>query len=370
MEAGRGPTEQAMATLEEKVGQMFIVGLQGEALAHEEKAIIERYAFGGFILFNHNCCEPVQILRLCRALWETANRHPPFISIDEEGGRVHRLPNPFTHFPPAARLGQIGDLKLVYRTARATARELALAGINLDFAPVLDVNSNPNNPVIGDRSFAADPQKVRTLGGRWARGLREGGIIPCGKHFPGHGDTDQDSHFALPVVHRPLAELEKIELPPFISACRNKIESLMTAHVLYRSLDPELPATLSQKIIAGLLRHKLNYNGVVFSDDMEMKAISDNYRQEDAVSLCVRAGIDVMLFCHDLARAIDAFEFLCSQSEKDERVRTRVEKSYKRITKLKQDFLKEFTGTKTDQLAKRFARLNHQRIVKEIYGSL
>jgi beta-N-acetylhexosaminidase len=262
------------------------------------------------------------------------------------------------------------DLDLAYRAAAAIAEELALAGINLDFAPVLDVNSNPKNPVIGDRSFAADPQKVTALGERWVQGLRGGGIIPCGKHFPGHGDTDKDSHFALPVVDRPLAELEKVELPPFVSACRNKIESLMTAHVLYRALDPKLPATLSRKIITGLLREKLDYDGVVFSDDMEMKAISDNYRQDEAAALCVRAGIDVMLFCHDLQRAIHPFEFLCSEFEKDATVRARVEKSYKRITKLKQVFLKRFTGVKAGALAKRLACLNHQRIVDEIQGSL
>jgi len=359
-----------MATVKEKVGQMFIVGLQGEALAREEKAIIEQYPFGGFILFGQNCCEPGQILCLSRSLWETGNRHPPFISIDEEGGRVHRLPKPFTHFPPAARLGQVCDPNLAYRAARATAEELLMAGISLDFAPVLDVNSNSKNPVIGDRSFASDPQKVIALGERWVQGLRDGGIIPCGKHFPGHGDTDRDSHFALPVVERPFAELEKVELPPFVSACRNKIESLMTAHVLYLALDRKLPATLSDKIITELLRQKLNYDGVIFSDDMEMRAISDHYRHEEAVALCVRAGIDVMLFCHDLTRAIQAFEFLCSECEKDATVRTQVEKSYQRITKLKQGFLKGFTGVKPDQLAKWLARSNHQRIVDEIQGSL
>jgi beta-N-acetylhexosaminidase len=359
-----------VATLKEKVGQMFIVGLQGEALVHEEKAIMERYPFGGFILFSHNCREPAQILCLSQSLWATGKRHPPFISIDQEGGRVHRLPKPFTHFPPAACLGQMGNLNVAYRGARAIAEELALAGINLDFAPVLDVNSNPTNPVIGDRSFAADPQMVIALGERWIHGLRDGGIIPCGKHFPGHGDTDKDSHFALPVVDRPLVELEKVELPPFVSACRNKVESLMTAHVLYRALDPKLPATLSHKIITGLLREKLDYDGVVFSDDMEMRAISDNYGQEETVALCVRAGIDVMLFCHDLSRAIHAFEFLCSEFEKNPTVRTRVETSYKRITKLKAGFLKGFTGIEAGQLLRRLACLNHQRVVDEIHGSL
>jgi beta-N-acetylhexosaminidase len=329
-----------MPTLKEKIGQMFIVGVRGESLSSEEKRIVEHYPFGGFILFGHNCCEPAQILSLCQALWETRTTHPPFIAIDQEGGRVHRLPKPFTHFPSAARLGETGDTDFAYRAARATAEELTTLAINLDFAPVLDVNSNPKNPVIGDRSFASDPQKVIRFSERWIQGLRDGGIIPCGKHFPGHGDTDKDSHLDLPVVERPLDELQTIELPPFVNACRNGIESLMTAHVLYRALDPKLPATLSHDIVTGLLRDELHYNGVVFSDDMEMQAISRHYGEEEAVRLCACAGIDVMLFGHELHRAVHAFDFLYSQVERDATLRTQVQNSYKRITTLKQNFLK------------------------------
>jgi beta-N-acetylhexosaminidase len=359
-----------MPTLREKIAQMFLVGVGAQELTSEERMAMEHYSFGGFILFGHNCCDPAQILSLTRALWDASKGPPPFIAIDQEGGRVHRLPKPFTHFPSAARIGETGDAKLAYRVARATAEELAAAGINLDFAPVLDVNSNPKNPVIGDRSFASDPQKVIALGEQWIHGLREGGIIPCGKHFPGHGDTDKDSHLDLPLVDRSLDELRKVELPPFVNACRNGIESLMTAHVIYRALDPKLPATLSHSIVTGLLREELNYHGVVFGDDMEMKAISDHYGEEEAVALCVRAGIDVMLFCHELPRAIRAFDFLCSEIEKYATVRSQVEVSYNRITKLKQGFLKTFTGIKADELEKRLARINHQRIVDEIQGSL
>jgi beta-N-acetylhexosaminidase len=359
-----------MATLREKIAQMFLVGVGAQELTSEERRAMEHYSFGGFILFGHNCCDPTQILSLTRALWDTRKDLPPFIAIDQEGGTVHRLPKRFTHFPPAARLGETGNAKLAYIAARATAEELAAVGINLDFAPVLDVNSNPKNPVIGDRSFASDPQKVSAFGEQWIHGLREGGIIPCGKHFPGHGDTDKDSHLDLPLVDRSLAELRKVELPPFVNACRNGIESLMTAHVIYRALDPKLPGTLSHNIVTGLLREELNYHGVVFSDDMEMKAISDHYEEKEAVALCVRAGIDVMLFCHELPRAIHAFDFLCSEFERDATVRSQVENSYNRVIKLKQSCLKNFTGVKGDQLEKRLARMNHQRIVDEIQGSL
>ena len=359
-----------MPTLREKIAQMFLVGVGGPELTREERIAIEHYRFGGFILFGHNCCVPAQILSLCRALRETGRTHPPFIAIDQEGGKVHRLPAPFTHFPPAARIGATDKPNLAYKAARATAEELAAVGINLDFAPVLDVSSNPKNPIIGDRSFASDPQKVIAFSERWIQGLRDGGIIPCGKHFPGHGDTDKDSHFDLPVVGRSLEELKKVELPPFVSACHHGIESLMTAHVVYRALDPDLPATLSCNIVTGLLRDELHYNGVVFGDDMEMKAISGHYGEKEAIALCARAGIDVMLFCHELPKALRAFEFLYSEVEREPRLRTQVENSYRRITKLKQGFLKRFTGVADRELEKRLAGSKHRRIVEEIQGSL
>jgi beta-N-acetylhexosaminidase len=359
-----------MPSLREKIAQLFLVGIGAQKLSREERQAIKHCGFGGFILFSRNCVEPAQIVSLTRALWKTSKALPPFIAIDQEGGRVHRLPEPFTHFPAAAQIGATGNPKLAYRAARATAQELALAGINLDFAPVLDVDTNPNNPVIGDRSFAAVPQEVIAFGAQWISGLRHGGIIPCGKHFPGHGATETDSHFELPVIHRSRDELEKVELPSFVAACRSGIKALMTAHVVYPALDPKFPATLSRKIVTGVLRRKLNYRGVVFSDDMEMQAISDHYGEAEAVLLCVRAGIDVMLFGQDLAKAIRAFDFLGLACDKNKALRNQVEQSYRRIVKLKRAFLKKFTGIKAASLEQRLARLNHQRIVDDIQGNL
>ncbi len=313
-----------MAPPREKIGQMFMIGLQGESLTRDEQLVIEECGFGGFILFSHNCCGPEQILSLSRSLWESNPKTPPLIGIDQEGGRVHRLANPFTHFPAAALVGRKDDPNLAYRAARATAAELALVGVNLNF------------------------------------------IIPCGKHFPGHGGTDKDSYLDLPVLDRSPDELTAVELPPFVHACRNQIESLMTAHVLYRSLDPNFPATLSPNIVTGLLRQQLGYAGVVFSDDMEMKALSSNYDADEAVALAVRAGVDVMLYCHDLPGAVNALEFLCSEAERNPAVRAQVENSYHRITELKQRYLKRFTGIEEKELAKRLARLDHRRIVNEI----
>ena len=357
-----------MAPPREKIGQMFMIGLQGESLTRDEQLVIEECGFGGFILFSHNCCGPEQILSLCRSLWESNLKTPPLIGIDQEGGRVHRLANPFTHFPAAALVGRRDDPNLAYRAARATAVELALVGVNLNFAPVLDVNSNPNNPIISSRSFGTEPNQVITFAWPYVQGLRDGGIIPCGKHFPGHGGTDKDSHLDLPVLDRSPDELTAVELPPFVHACRNQIESLMTAHVLYRSLDPKFPATLSHNIVTGLLRQQLGYAGVVFSDDMEMKALSSNYDADEAVALAVRSGVDVMLYCHDLPGAVNVFEFLCSEAESNPAVRAQVENSYHRITELKQRYLKRFTGIEEKECAKRLARLDHRRIVNEISG--
>jgi beta-N-acetylhexosaminidase len=360
----------AVDSLREKIAQMFIVGCRGERAGDDERLLFEEYAFGGFILFRDNCCEPRRISSLCRQLWDTTLHTPPFLAIDQEGGRVHRLPSPFTHFPAAAEIGARRDRDLAYRCGRAAATELALVGINLNFAPVLDVNSNPLNPIIGDRSFGAEPEQVIDLSSAWLGGLRDGGIIPCGKHFPGHGATEQDSHLALPVVAKSLDELKAIELPPFSHACRNGIDALMTAHVRYTALDSNVPATLSERIVTGLLRHQLGYDGVVFSDDLDMKAISDNFTPQEAAARAVLAGVDVLLFCHDLPKAVKACEFLYAEAEKEPALRARIEKSYRRIVELKRRYLKSFIALADDEIVAQLKAMNHQRIVDEVYGSL
>jgi beta-N-acetylhexosaminidase len=359
-----------MQTLQKKIGQMFLLGCRGETLTREERLAFEECGFGGFIFFKENCREPKQILSLCRSLWEGADEYPPFLAIDQEGGRVHRLPEPFTHFPSAARIGAKRNNDLAYQAGKATAGELVLAGFNLNFAPVLDVNSNPQNPIIGDRSFGSDPERVIQAASAWAQGLRDGGVIPCGKHFPGHGDTDKDSHFDLPVVGKTMAQLEAVELPPFAHACGNAIEALMTAHVRYPAVDAALPATLSESVVTGLLRHQLGYDGVVFSDDMEMKAIAGHFPLEESVALGARAGVEVFLFCHDLSRAVEAWEFLCAEAERDAAVRARVENSYRRIGALKERYLKRFTGAAENEIEGRLRQLDHSRLLDEIHGSL
>ena len=348
----------------------MMVGCRGERLDRDEQLLFAEYDFGGFILFQRNCRAPQQILSLCRDLWHSAPSDPPLIAIDQEGGPVHRLPLPFTHFPAAAEIGARNDLDLAYRAGRAAAAELALVGVNLNFAPVLDVNSNSKNPIIGARAFSGEPKTVSAMSHAWTRGLRDGGVIPCGKHFPGHGDTEKDSHIDLPVVSKPLAVIQEIELPPFVDACGNGIEALMTAHVKYTALDSNNVATLSEPIITGLLRHQLGYDGVVFTDDMDMRAISAQHEPGEAAILALRAGVDILLFCHDLEKAIQALEHLVAAIERDPALRTRAEASHRRIGALKQRRLGRFTGVAEKELENRLKDPEHRSVVEAIYGSL
>lgn len=359
-----------MESLREKIGQMIMVGCRGERLDQDERLVFAEYNFGGFILFQRNCRGPRQILSLCRDLWQNAPGWPALIAIDQEGGQVHRLPHPFTHFPAAAEIGARGDLELAYRAGRAAAAELTIVGINLNFAPVLDVNSNSNNPIIGARAFSGEPKTVSAMSCAWTRGLRDGGIIPCGKHFPGHGATDKDSHTDLPVVSKPLAEIQAVELRPFVDACRNGIEALMTAHVKYLALDSNHVATLSEPIVTGLLRHQLGYDGVVFTDDMDMRAISAQHEPGEAATLALRAGVDIMLFCHDLENAVQAMEGLAAAIEREPALRAQVEASHRRILALKQRRLMRFTGVAENELEKRLKELDHRSIVEALYGNL
>ncbi|HEY2986448.1 MAG TPA: beta-N-acetylhexosaminidase [Candidatus Binatia bacterium] len=351
--------------LSKQIGQMIMIGLEGDELTSGERRLLRDFPVGGFILFSHNLKEPQRIVSLCRSLWRTGREINPFIAIDQEGGRVHRLPPPFTHFPPAAALGRTASADLACRAGLAMAREINAAGINLNFAPVLDVNSNPSNPVIGDRALGSDPDEVTRLGWEVVRGLRAGGVIPCVKHFPGHGDTAQDSHLELPVVQKKLDELKSVELPPFVHACRNQVETMMTAHVVYPALDAEHPATLSRHIVGGLLREELQYDGVVFSDDLEMKAISANYSVDEAVRLAVLAGVDVLLFGHEIEKAVAAFDFLCREFERSEALRERVEESCGRIRELKSQALAGLASE--GKLASCIGE--SEKIVAEIHGS-
>jgi beta-N-acetylhexosaminidase len=222
---------------------------------------------------------------------------PAWVAVDQEGGRVARLRAPFTEWPPMAVLGRADDEQLTIRFARAMARELRTVGISLDYAPVLDIHTNPNNPIIGDRALSERADRVARLGAVIVRELQEEGIAACGKHFPGHGDTSTDSHLELPLVEHPPDRLRGVEFVPFRAAIQAGVKSIMTAHVLVPALDGEHPATLSRTIVQNILREELGFDGLIFSDDLEMRAIADRYAPSDAAVAALAAGCDAVLLC-------------------------------------------------------------------------
>src|SRR5688572_18842300 len=258
-------------------GQLAIAGFAGHTIPQDLKRLAREFDLGGVIYFARNVESPEQVAELSREARELAQQIPLWISVDQEGGRVARLRTPFTVWPPMNTLGRSGDEKLAERFARALAAELKAVGISLDYTPVLDVHTNPKNPVIGDRSLAERAGDVAKLGSAIIRTLQAEGIAACGKHFPGHGDTSVDSHFELPLIEHPPDRLDAVELVPFKAAIEADVASIMTAHILMPALDEERPATLSPRVVTDMLKNDLGYQGLVLSDDLEMKAISGRY---------------------------------------------------------------------------------------------
>jgi beta-N-acetylhexosaminidase len=261
------------------------------------------------------------------------------VAVDQEGGRVARLKQPWTLWPPARALGRMGSEEHARRMGAALAAELSACGIRLDFAPVVDVDTNPANPVIGDRSFGDDPELVGRLGAALVRGLQEGGVAACAKHFPGHGDTDVDSHLDLPVVEHSRSRLEDVELRPFRKAIAAHVATVMTAHVLVRELDAELPATLSPRVLETLLRRELGYDGVVVSDDLEMKAIAARWSAGDAAVAAARAGCDLLPVCASPDGQVEAIEALVRACEADVITFREMDKALARLRRLKEQYL-------------------------------
>jgi beta-N-acetylhexosaminidase len=291
--------------LRRTVAGLFMVGIPGPRIDPATRKLLTEHPPGGVILFRRNVRSASQLRDLIASLHELGAGAPPLVALDHEGGRVHRLPAPFTHFPPAATVAR-GGVGAADAVGHAMGRELAAVGIDIDFAPVLDVRSNPRNQVIGDRAFGTTPEVVTRLGLAQARGLSRGGVVPCGKHFPGHGGTVGDSHLVLPRVQASRRALWRVDLPPFARAIESGIPALMTAHVVYDALDPRRPATLSSRICRDLLRRRLGFRGVLFSDDLEMQAVAGRRSPERSAVAALAAGCDILLVCQSLETAVQA----------------------------------------------------------------
>jgi Beta-glucosidase-related glycosidases len=317
------------------IGQTLCIGLQGTTLTTETRAFIQKHKIGNVILFSRSIESREQMIRLTnevQALVLECTGHPALISIDQEGGVVQRLPADAVSIPGAMAVSAAGSEEDAYKLGLGTGAQLRELGANFDLAPSLDVNSNPENPVIGVRSYGSDPKRVAAFGLAMARGLMDGGSLPCVKHFPGHGDTAVDSHIGLPVVEKTAEELEKVELYPFRQAVKEKIPCVMTTHIVFPKIDESgLPATLSKKILTELLREKLGFDGMVITDCLEMQAIQAHYGTAEGAVMALGAGADLLCISHTLALAEEAIKQISAAVQNGTLPETRVRDAANRV---------------------------------------
>ncbi|MFQ5779815.1 MAG: beta-N-acetylhexosaminidase [Nitrospiria bacterium] len=352
--------------LASKVGQLLMAGFDGTTPSKEIRDLIKRHHIGGVILFSRNIKNPTQCARLTEALQKLSSDAPLLIAVDQEGGRVSRLPPPFTQFPSARTVGQCDSISLTYSCAEAIAKELLTVGINTNFAPVLDVDTNPKNPIIGDRSFGKSPTIVSKHGLAMTVGMLDQKVIACGKHFPGHGDTAADSHETLPQIDHPVSRLADLELKPFIHVVENRIPCMMTAHVRYRHFDERLPASLSKRIVGELLRKTIRFEGVVVTDDLEMGGITGNFSVPHAAVKAIQAGADLILVCHSPEQQTAVLEALVHAVEKGTLSEARLNESLSRLLALKERFLLPHRPAPSHLIKQVVGCESHRTLVKEI----
>lgn len=327
-------------TLEEKVGQMILAGVKGTTLDDQARQMIAGQKIGGVIFYANNVTTLQGTAAFVQSIKQANQQNPVpiLMSVDQEGGKVSRMPDAVESIPSSRKVGKTNDTALAERMGILLARQVKLAGFNVDFAPVLDINSNPKNPVIGDRSFGSNAGLVTRMGIAEMKGLRSEGVIPVVKHFPGHGDTSVDSHLDLPVVNKSEKQLAELEWIPFQAAVKEQAEAVMVAHILFPKLDPNYPASLSKVIIGDHLRGKFKYDGVVITDDLSMGAISKNYPLNKATIATVQAGSDILLVAHSYESAKTIFDTLISAVKSGKIKESRIDESVYRILTLKQHF--------------------------------
>jgi beta-N-acetylhexosaminidase len=355
------------SSIRRDIGQLLIGSLPATTIPSELRTLAREFQLGGVILFSRNIEAPEQVAELSHDVQQLAAESPLWVSVDQEGGRVARLRAPFTEWPPMATLGRSGDPALASRFAAALAAELRAVGVTLDYAPVLDIHTNPKNPIIGDRALAENAEQVATLGAAIIRGLQENGVAACGKHFPGHGDTSVDSHLELPLVEHSPDRIRRVECVPFRAAVKAEVAFTMTAHVLVPSLDEDKPATLSRRVVQAMLREELGYQGVILSDDLEMKAIANTYSVPDAAVQALAAGCDGVLICSGAVDVqVAALEALVHAVEDGRIPYKRLEDALFRQRRAKERFLTATTAPRAAALRHVIGRDEHRRVADEM----
>ncbi len=332
-------------TIDKKIGQLMVFGFKGKTATPEIKKLIQQQHVGGIILFGRNIGTTEEVLALTTELQkvakESGHKQPLLICIDQENGVVRRLGEGATIFPGSMLLGATGRSENAYITGLLTGRELKSLGINWNLAPVLDVNNNPDNPVIGVRSYGESAEMVAAFGKQAVKGMQDAGVITTLKHFPGHGDTNVDSHLDLPTIAHDMERLKQIELKPFIEVMEQGADTVMTAHVYFPAIEkqPGVPATLSKKVITDLLREELGFTGVVTTDCMEMNAISEGIGTAEGAVAALKAGVDLIMVSHLQSRQYETLSLVKAAVQSGEITEGELDTAYERVKRLKADYL-------------------------------
>ncbi len=329
-------------TLEHKIGQRLVGGFPSTTMSDAFINAVKEYKIGNVILFRENIESAPQLKKLCADIQELITKetgYPAFITIDQEGGVVTRLPESLANIPGAMAMAATGDEKNAYTAGKLTAEELRSLGVNFNLSPSLDVNSNPDNPIIGARSYSDNAQTVAKFGVQMIKGLVDGGVLASAKHFPGHGDTAVDSHLALPCVDKSEDELMKMELAPFLKAIEANVPAIMTTHIMFPQIEKEkIPATMSRTIMTDLLRGKMGFKGLIVSDCMEMSAIAKFFTTEKGVKSALHAGVDLVFVSHSEERLVNSAKLAKESVLSGEINEDELNKSVERILKYKEQF--------------------------------
>lgn len=332
-----------LSEINTRIGRLFMAGMPGPELDLGTELLIRDYCVGGVILFSRNIEGPIQLATLCNDLQDRAMHYhgiPLFLAIDQEGGRVARLQEPFTRFPGNTAIGEDpAPVERAKEFAQVTAREMGLVGLNMNLAPVVDVRrGKPEKHLVG-RTFSDKPEKVAFLGQTVVKELQENGVMAVAKHFPGLGKTSLDPHHHLPTIKMNSKELEEINLPPFKAAVGAGVSAVMTSHAIYPHLEPELPATLSPRVLTTLLRKTLGFQGLIITDDLEMGAIYKKWGVPQGAAASFEAGADILLICKDQNKVLESVETLRTKLIRGEIPFQRLQESLDRIDKTKSRFL-------------------------------
>ncbi len=327
------------------IGPLFMAGIPGTELDESTDKLIRDHYLGGVILFSRNIEDPIQLATLCNELQEHAMRYhgiPLFLAIDQEGGRVARLKEPFTLFPGNTSIGEDSEsVEKAVVFARVTAEEMRLVGLNMDFAPVVDVRRGEPEKHLEGRTFSDDTERVALLGRTVVKVLQNNGIMATAKHFPGLGRASLDPHHHFLTIEADADEMEAIDLPPFLAAIEEGTSAIMSSHAVYPALDPDFPATLSHRILTELIREELGFNGLVITDDLEMGAIKKKWGVAEGAVASFEAGADILLICEDQNFVLESMDLLKGKIMNGQIGVERLQKSLERITKAKSSFLKK-----------------------------